>query len=54
MTVADAIDELPISTPADLLEIDAERLRLWLFARLAAEPRDRWNDESLAVARPLA
>jgi streptomycin 6-kinase len=39
---------------ADLLEVDAERVRLWMFARAAAEPRDTWNDDSIAVARALA
>ena len=39
---------------ADLLEVDYERVRLWLFARAAAEPRDSWDDESLALARILA
>src|SRR5262245_24238945 len=39
---------------ADLLEIDRERLRLWMFARAAAEPRDTWNDESWMIARALA
>jgi streptomycin 6-kinase len=39
---------------ADLLEIDHERVRLWLFARLAAEPRDDWNDGSLGLASTLA
>ncbi|HXP87944.1 MAG TPA: aminoglycoside phosphotransferase family protein [Bryobacteraceae bacterium] len=28
---------------ADLLEVDAERVRLWTFARAAAEPRDDWQ-----------
>jgi streptomycin 6-kinase len=28
---------------AELAEIDAERLRLWTFARVAAEPREDWN-----------
>jgi len=28
---------------ADLLEIDAERLRLWTFARTAGQPRDAWE-----------
>lgn len=27
---------------ADLLEVSAERVRLWLFARIAADPRDDW------------
>src|SRR5262245_37995171 len=39
---------------AELLEIDGERLRLWMFARAAAEPRDSWNDDMLALARALA
>jgi streptomycin 6-kinase len=44
-----------ISRLADLLGVDYERLRLWTFARAAAEPRDDWNDrEWLNVARALA
>ena len=39
---------------ADLVEIDYERVRLWMFARSAAEPRDDWNDDSLVLARALA
>src|SRR5262245_61026044 len=39
---------------ADLLEVSDERVRLWTFARVAAEPRDMWNEESLALARVLA
>ena len=39
---------------ADLLEVDYERVRLWMFARSAAEPRDVWNDDSLTLARALA
>jgi streptomycin 6-kinase len=39
---------------ADLLEVDDERVRLWLFARVAAESRDVWDDDSLALARRLA
>jgi streptomycin 6-kinase len=40
---------------ADLLPIDRDRLRLWSFARAAAEPRDDWSDERLlAIARALA
>ena len=41
---------------SDLLGVDRERVRLWVFARLAAEPRD-WSLEwtkSLAAARLLA
>jgi streptomycin 6-kinase len=40
---------------ADLLGMDEERIRLWTFARAAAEPRDDWNDESWrAIARATA
>ena len=39
---------------ADLLEVDHERLRLWMFARAAAEPRDTWSEASMAVARAIA
>jgi streptomycin 6-kinase len=39
---------------ADLLEIDHQRIRLWMFARSAAEPRDAWDDNSIALARALA
>jgi len=39
---------------ADLACLDRERVRLWMFARCAAEPRDNWGDEdSLALARAL-
>ena len=40
---------------ADLLEVSQERVRLWMFARAAAQPRDRWEDEeAMALARALA
>jgi len=39
---------------SDRVEVDAERIRLWLFARLVAEPRHAWDDDSLAVAQSLA
>lgn len=39
---------------AGLLDVDAERVRMWMFARSAAEPRDSWTDDSLAIARALA
>jgi streptomycin 6-kinase len=40
---------------ADLLGVDRERVRLWTFARAAAEPRDDWKDEGrLSLARKLA
>jgi streptomycin 6-kinase len=40
---------------ADLLGVDPERVRLWTFARAAAEPRDNWrDDDSMALARAIA
>lgn len=40
---------------ADLLGVDHERVRLWTFARAAAEPRDDWKDGWLIeLARALA
>ena len=40
---------------ADLLGVDRARVRLWTFARVAAEPRDDWKDEArLSLARKLA
>jgi streptomycin 6-kinase len=38
---------------ADLLDVDRERVRMWTFARVAAESRDDWDDESVALARAL-
>ena len=32
---------------ADRLGVDRDRLRLWMFARAAAGPRDDWNAEPL-------
>lgn len=39
---------------AELLQVDEERVRLWMFARSAAEPRDDWNEDSHSIARILA
>ena len=40
---------------SDLLGVDSERVRLWMFARAAAEPRDNWkNDDLTALARAIA
>ena len=37
---------------ADLLDVDAERVRLWMFARAASGPRDHWDDQRmLGLAR---
>ena len=44
-----------IGRMADLLQLDCERIRLWAFARAAAEPRDDWSDEGrIAIARATA
>jgi len=42
-----------ISRVADLLDLNADRVRLWMFARAAAEPRDTWDEDSIALARRL-
>jgi streptomycin 6-kinase len=40
---------------ADLVGIDEERVRLWTFARAAAEPRADWKNSSLIpIARALS
>ena len=40
---------------ADLLGVDYERVKLWTFARAAAEPRDDWsNSARLELARAIA
>ena len=40
---------------AELAGIEPERVRLWTFARAAAEPRDDWsNDELMSLARSIA
>jgi streptomycin 6-kinase len=39
---------------ADLLGVDRNRVRLWTFARAAAEPRQNWDDDSMALARSIA
>jgi streptomycin 6-kinase len=40
---------------ADLAGVEHERVRLWTFARAAAEPRDDWGDDGLAsLARSIA
>jgi streptomycin 6-kinase len=39
---------------ADLLGVDADRVRRWMFARAAAENRDEWHeDEWSAIARSI-
>lgn len=42
-----------IARVADLLAVDRERVRLWTFARAAAEPRGDWSNDSLELARAL-
>jgi len=40
---------------ADLLALDHERVRMWTFARAAAEPRNDWSNAGfLAIARAAA
>jgi streptomycin 6-kinase len=40
---------------AEMLGVEYERVRLWTFARAAAEPRENWkNSERLALARGIA
>jgi streptomycin 6-kinase len=40
---------------ADLAGLEHERVRLWTFARAAAEPRDDWGDDNLlSIARSIA
>jgi streptomycin 6-kinase len=39
---------------ADLVGVDHERLRLWTFARAAAEPRGDWSHDSMELARAVA
>jgi streptomycin 6-kinase len=39
---------------ADLIGLNHERLRMWMFARIAAEPRPLWTKDSLDLARALA
>jgi streptomycin 6-kinase len=43
-----------IARMADLLDVDAARLRLWMLARSAAEPRNCRDEDSHAIARALA
>jgi streptomycin 6-kinase len=40
---------------SDILGVDHERVRLWTFARAAADPRNQWNDDwLLRLARMIA
>lgn len=44
-----------VARVADLAEIDPQRLRLWTFARAAAESRDDWNNSRwIDIARALS
>jgi streptomycin 6-kinase len=43
-----------IDRVADLLRLDRRRVRLWTFARAAAEPREDWNGTSITLARAIA
>jgi len=46
--------DVTIRRIADLLGVDGERVRLWMLARSAAEPRDIWDEGFFALARLLA
>lgn len=47
--------ERTIQRLADLLGVEYERLRLWTFARAAAEPRDDWSNRGwMDLARAIA
>ena len=48
-----AAPEETIRRFADLLDLEHERVRLWTFARLAAEPHTDWKDASTTLARTL-
>jgi len=39
---------------AELTHLDEERVRLWTFARAAADPRPDWSRDSLRLARVIA
>ena len=43
-----------INRMADLLGLDRERIRLWVFARASAEPREHWHGGWTNIARALA
>jgi streptomycin 6-kinase len=45
--------EKTIRRLADLLDVEYERLRLWTFARVAAEPRNHWTSAELELARAI-
>lgn len=43
-----------IARMADLLDLDRDRVRAWMFARAATEFRAGWNGDLTAVARRIA
>ena len=49
-----AAPEATIGRLADLADVDAGRVRQGLFARAASEPRDKWNEDSVRLARALS
>lgn len=39
----------------ELLDVNHQKVRLWMFARAAAEPREDWNDDRLpTLSRVIA
>lgn len=48
--------DAPIATIerfSDLLQVDADRVRMWMFARAAAANRDDWDEPQTELARSL-
>jgi streptomycin 6-kinase len=43
-----------VNRMADLLGLDRKRVRLWIFARASAEPREHWHGNWINIARALA
>lgn len=46
--------EKTIRRLSNLLGVEYERVRLWTFARAAAEPRNDWNSVDVALARAIS
>jgi len=56
LNCSDRLRQDPVGTVArfsDLLGVDQERVRLWLFARCAAEPRATWRGWQTDLARAM-
>jgi streptomycin 6-kinase len=54
LTSRDRMRSDPLGTMqhfANCLDVSYDRVCAWTFARLAAEPRDDWDDEAMAIAK---